>query len=422
MKHYQLRPFSDNLTRRRIITKLAAGGAAMASAVRSHAASPLAAQAATAPLKITLVRAYPVRLWTKTEQGKRPDFTSDFDPRRRRYFGPFAQLVGAIVVVIHTDQGITGYGLGGGGRVAAEIIHGHLRHLLLGTDPRNVELLWDQMYTSGQFYGRRGVFVMALSGIDNALWDIVGKHAGKPVHALIGGLAKKKVPAYFTSSDPEAGLRLGFRHFKIPVREGVDEGPAGMKRTVEMLTRARDRIGPTSSLMIDCLGRWETVDYAIEMARRLEQVRLRWIEEPLLPDDVMGYAQLVREVDSTRIALGEHEYTRFGFADLLRHKAVEILQPDITWSGGLTSLRRIATMAAEHSLPIIPHRGGSLYGLSLVFATPHCPLAESFGTGDNGTELMEAMSGRYRDGYYYPSEKPGFGTAVTEEMVKKHAV
>ena len=195
-----------------------------------------------------------------------------------------------------------------------------------------------------------------------------------------------------------------------------------MKRTVEMLTRARGAVGPESSLMIDCLGRWDNVDYAVEMARRLEGVRLRWIEEPLLPDDVMGYARLVREVSSTRIASGEHEYTRFGFAELLRHKAVEILQPDITWSGGLTSLRRIAAMAAEHSLPIIPHRGGSLFGLSLVFATAHCPLAESFGTGDNGTELMDAMSGRFRGGYYYPSEKPGFGTAVTEEMVKKHAL
>ena len=402
-----------------MLSSVSAAGAAFRIGSRPSAA---AAQAAATPPKITSVRVYPVRLWTRTEQGKLPDFSSDHDPRRRRYFGPFAQLVGAVMVVIRTDQGITGYGLGGGGRVAAEIIDGHLQHLLLGTNPLNVELLWDQMYTSGQFYGRRGVFVMALSGIDNALWDIVGKHAGKPVHSLIGGLTKEKVPAYFTSADPEAGLRLGFRHFKMPVREGVDQGPAGMKRTVEMLTRARGTIGPESSLMIDCLGRWENVDYAVEMARRLEDVRLRWIEEPLLPDDVMGYARLVREVSSTRIASGEHEYTRFGFAELLRHKAVEILQPDITWSGGLTSLRRIAAMAAEHSLPMIPHRGGSLYGLSLVFATPHCPLAESFGTGDNGTELMDAMSGRFRDGYYYPSEKPGFGTAVTEEMVKKHAL
>ena len=354
--------------------------------------------------------------------GKRPNFTSDSDPQRRRYFGPFAQLVSAIVVVIHTDQGITGYGLGGGGRAAVGIIHGHLRHLLLGTNPLNTELLWDQMYTSGQFYGRKGVFVMALSGVDNALWDIVGKHAGKPVHAILGGPTKKKIPAYFTNAEPETGLNLGFRHFKVPVREGVDDGPEGMRRTVKMLTRVRTIIGPDSSLMIDCLGRWESVGYTLDMARRLENVRLRWIEEPLLPDDLAGYAKLIHEIAGTLVASGEHEHTRFGFAELLRHRAVQILQPDITWSGGLTSLRRVAVMAAEHSLPIIPHRGGSLFGLSLIFSISHCPLAESFGTGDSGTELMESMSGRFRDGYYYPSETPGFGTSITEKMVKEHTL
>ena len=168
------------LTRRQMISGVSAAAAASWVGSRPSAA---VAQAAATPLKIISVRAYPVRLWTKTEQGKRPDFSSDRDPRRRRYYGPFAQLVGAVMVVIRTDQGITGYGLGGGGRVAAEIVDGHLKHLLLGTNPLYVELLWDQMYTSGQFYGRRGVFVMALSGIDNALWDIVGSMPENPFTA-----------------------------------------------------------------------------------------------------------------------------------------------------------------------------------------------------------------------------------------------
>ena len=406
MKHYQLRPFSDNLTRRRIITKLAAGGAAMASAVRSHAASPLAAQAATAPLKITSVRAYPVRLWTKTEQGKRPDFTSDFDPRRRRYFGPFAQLVGAIVVVIHTDQGITGYGLGGGGRVAAEIIHGHLRHLLLGTDPRNVELLWDQMYTSGQFYGRRGVFVMALSGIDNALWDIVGKHAGKPVHALIGGLAKKRVPAYFTSSDPEAGLRLGFRHFKIPVREGVDEGPAGMKRTVEMLTRARDRIAPTipDDRLPRALGDRRLrhrngpaprtgsppVDRGSRYCRTMLWATPNWSGRSTVPVSLLGNM-------STRGSVSPTCYVTKRSNPAARHHLVG--RVDVA-AKDCDDGRR--ALLADHSAP----RGQPLR-VEPGLRDSSLPAGGKFRHGDNGTELMEAMSGRYRDGYYYPSEKPG---------------
>ena len=397
------------------------GGYAGLAAMHGSLTPVAAAEPQVGKLKITSVHAYPVQLWTTTTQGSKPEFTSDFDPRRRHYRGPFAQLVSAIIVVIKTGQGITGFGLGAGGRVAAEIIHGHLRHLLMGTNALNVELLWDQMYTSSNAYGRRGVFVMALSGVDKALCDIIGKHAGKPIHTLLGGTTKEKAPAYFTSGNPASGLDHGFQHFKMPIRDGLDQGREGMRRIVRMLTEARQAIGPDHSLMIDCSSRWDDVDYTLEMARRLEEVRLYFIEEPLTPDNVVGYAKLVREVRSTLIASGEHEYTRFGFADLLRHNAVEILQPDISWSGGLTSLRRIAAMAAEHSLPIIPHRGGSLFGLSLVLSTPNCPLAESFGTADNGTELMEAMTARFENGFYYPPEKPGFGTEISEKMVQKHS-
>ena len=406
-------------TRRALLRGL--GGYAGLAAMHGGLTPAAAAEPQAGKLKIASVHAYPVRLWKRTTQGSKPEFTSDFDPRRRHYRGPFAQT-GQCHRRCHQDRpGITGFGLGAGGPVAAEIIHGHLRHLLLGTNPLNVELLWDQMYTSSNAYGRRGVFAMALSGVDNALWDIIGKHAGQPVYRLLGGTTKEKAPAYFTSGNPASGLDLGFQHFKMPIRDGLDQGREGMKRIVRMLTEARQAIGPDHSLMIDCSSRWDDVNYTLEMARRLEEVRLYFIEEPLSPDNVMGYAKLVREVRSTLIASGEHEYTRFGFADLLRHDAVEILQPDISWSGGLTSLRRIAAMAAERSLPIIPHRGGSLFGLSLVLATPNCPLAESFGTADDGTELMEAMTARFENGYYYPPEKPGFGTEITEKMVQEHS-
>ncbi len=174
--------------------------------------------------------------------------------------------------------------------------------------------------------------------------------------------------------------------------------------------------------MIDCGSRWDDVDYTIEIARRLEDVGLYWIEEPLSPDNLAGYARLVREIKSTKIASGEHEYTRFGFRELIRHNAVEVLQPDVSWCGGVTSLRRIAAMAAEHDLEFIPHRGGSLYGLPLSLSSSQCRWAESFGTGDDGTDLMQAMTAPFDAGYYYPSEKPGFGTAITEDLVKKHAI
>ncbi len=375
-------------------------------------------------LKITSVDVYPVKLWERSSQGKLPQFSSDFDPQRWRYKGPFAQLASSIIVIIKTNQGITGFGLGAGGTVACEIIQGHLRHLLVGTNPLNIEMLWDQLYTAGDFYGRRGVFVMALSGVDNALWDILGKHTGQPVYRLLGGTTKDRIPVYNTGV-PEAvhvGLDLGIQHFKVVVWDGLAEGEAGKRRTVDSLTQVRELIGMDKSMMIECVAGWDDVEFTLDMARRLESHNLYWIEEPLSPDNLLGYERLVKEIDSTRIAHGEHEYTRFGFAELIRHKAVDVLQPDVSWCGGVTSLRRIAALAATHGLEFTPHRGGSLFGLPLCLSSMECNWAESFGTTDEGTDLMNAMSSEFKDGYYLPSEKPGFGTALTEKLVKDHVL
>jgi len=410
------------LNRRRFLNSLAAVGAA-ASFTRTLPTFA-AHHSGDSKLKITSVDTYPVKLWDRPAIGATPNFDSDFDPARWRYTGPFAQLTSAIVVVIKTNHGITGYGLGAGGAVAREIIQGHLRNLLIGTHPLNIEMLWDQMYTSSSFYGRRGVFVMALSGVDNALWDIMGKHADQPVYRLLGGLTKERVPVYQTGGAEtiQSGLDLGIRQFKIVIRDGLFEGEAGKQRSVDLIKAAREQVGPDVSIMIECIGRWNDVEYTIDMARRLEPYNLYWIEEPLLPDNILGYERLVKEIGSTRIASGEHEYTRFGFAELIRHNAVDVLQPDVSWCGGVTSLRKIDAMAAAHGLEFTPHRGGSLFGLPLCLSSNQCKWAESFGTTDNGTELMDAMSATFENGHYLPSDKPGFGTEITEKLVKDHAL
>ncbi len=369
---------------------------------------------------VVSVKAYPVFLGA-AYAARIPKFTSDFDPARRRWRGPFAQLAGAIIVEIKTDQGLTGYGMGGGGGAAAYIIEHHLQHLLLGANALNVELLADQMYAATAFYGRKGVPVMAISGIDLALWDIAGKHAGRPVHQLLGGVTKEKVPAYYTGFAVEKALALGFRAFKIPIREGVEEGREGMQRIVQQLTEVRKLIGPDAELMIDCSSLWD-VAYTLEMYDRLAELRLNWIEEPLSPDDVVGYERLCRLVRGPRIASGEHEYTYVGFDDLIRHNAVQLLQPDLTWSGGLTEARRIAALAGANSLPIVPHRGGSAFGLSFIVATPNCPLAESFGILEaENNELLAALTPRFEKGFYYPTNAPGFGVALSEGLLKKYA-
>ena len=376
--------------------------------------------AAQPPVKITGIRVTPVRLAKRFTKQQAPKWISDYDPRRWRYNGPFAQLNGAIAVEIETSAGITGYGLGGGGGAAKYVIDHHLADLLIGANALNVELLWDQMYSSTLLYGRRGLVIMALSGIDLALWDIAGKAAGKPVHQLLGGAVKEKVPSYYTNADFETGKRLGAKAFKIPVKYGPREGRDGMRKLEQELAAARKGIGDDAELMIDCICTWD-VPHTLEMAKRLEPLRLSFIEEPISPDDIDGYELLCREVKSTRIACGEHVYTRFEYQQYLKQNATHILQPDLTWCGGLTEGRRIAAMASARNLPVIPHRGGSAFAMSLIVSSPNCPLAESFGIEEDDNELMIAMRPRFEKGYFYPPEGPGFGMSLTAGLIRKHA-
>jgi L-rhamnonate dehydratase len=340
-----------------------------------------------------------------------PKFNSDDDPARSRWFGPFAQIPSGILVELRTTSGLTGFGLGGGGGAAAYIIDHHLRDLLVGVKAANIETIWSQLYGSTSFYGRRGLPVMAISGIDLALWDIAGKAAGKPVCELLGG-QRRKIPGYYTGTNLNWAVGRGFRAFKLPVSSiPPEEGEPGLKRLEQMVADARRTIGPASDLMLDCLGRWN-VPFTLLADRRLSRYNIRWFEEPLMPDELDGYAALCREVRHTRIASGEHEYTRYGFAELIERKAVQVVQPDISWSGGLTELRRIARMALDRSLVVAPHRGGSLYGLHFIAATPGCNLAESFGIGETSTGTMKAMTPDFADGFFTLPDKPGFGVEI----------
>ena len=312
--------------------------------------------------------------------------------------------------------------MGAGGSAAAEIIHGHLRHLLIDADPLNVEQLWDQMYSSALFYGRRGVFAMALSAVDNALWDIAGKHASQPVHRLLGGQSRDRLAIYQTGGDIRQGMAQGIRHFKRSIQVGPETPRAQLDRTIDSVLAARDTVGPDGNLMTDCVSRTGTVDWAVEFAERQRPANLYFMEELLSPDNVFGYADLVRRIGGggpgwTRVACGEHEYTHHGFDVLVRLQSAEVLQPDVTWCGGVTAGRRIARLVEQAGLEIIPHRGGSLWGLPLALTAPSCTMAESFAAG---SELLEAMTPRAEDGDYLAPDGPGFGTTLTEEMVLEH--
>jgi L-rhamnonate dehydratase len=329
-------------------------------------------------------------------------------------------LTGAILVQIRTKEGITGYGMGGGGAAACHIIDTHLKRMLIGADATNIELLWDQLFASTSFYGRRGVVVQAMSGIDLALWDIAGKRAGLPVYRLLGSQYRDRVPGYYTGNDVEHGLKLGFRAVKLANFKDSRAGSDGMGANVQHILEGRQRIGKDSLLMLDALCAWD-VPYTIELAERVAEARLYFLEEPILPDDVDGYTRLCKEVRSTRIASGEHEATIYGFRELLRNHAAHILQPDLTWSGGLTDARRVAAAAEAAGVPLIPHRGGSIYGMTLLLTTRTASLAESFGTGDSGNEIMELLTPKLVDGHYLAPTGPGFGVEFSDRVLRAYA-
>ena len=374
-------------------------------------------------IRVRAVDAYPVYINQRSEGLLyAPSFSSDADPRRWRYDGPFAQLPSAIIAVIKTDQGIVGFGMGAGGSAAVEIIHSHLRHLLIDVDPLNVEQLWDQMYSSALFYGRRGLFTMALSAVDNALWDIAGKHADQPVHQLLGGPPRDRIAIYQSGGNIPQAQAAGIRHFKLFPRVGPETPANVMSRTVDQILAARETMGPEGNLMIDCVSRTGTVDWAVGFADRVRPAHLYFMEELLSPDDVFGYAELVRRIGGggpgwTRVACGEHEYTQHGFDVLIRLRSAEVLQPDLTWCGGITAGRRIARLVEAAGLELVPHRGGSLWGLPLALTSPSCTMAESFPAG---SALLDAMKPQADKGDFLAPKGPGFGTALTEEMVVEH--
>ena len=351
------------LARRQFLRKAGSYFALAGSTLASPA--PMRALAQTTNLRVRSVEAYPIYINERSEGLlESPTFADENDPGRWRFGGPFEQLPSAIITIIKTNEGITGFGMGAGGSAAVEIIDGHLKHFLLDTNPLNVEQLWDQMYTSSVFYGRRGVFAMALSSVDNALWDIAGKYVEKPVHELLGGAERDRIEIYQTNGDFLEAQRSGVKNFKRTTYGGPRTPQNVVDQFIDSVLEARDQLGPDVRIMTDCVSRDGTVEWAIPFCERLREANLYFMEELLSPDDVFGYAELVSRIGGkgdgwTRIACGEHEYTEHGFNVLVGLGSAEILQPDITWCGGTTAGRRISALVEGAGLELIPHRGAS---------------------------------------------------------------
>jgi len=345
--------------------------------------------------------------------------TSGFPARR----GPFAAQAGALMVEITTDQGLTGYGLGGGGLASALIIHRHLEQFLIGRDPLEASKIWDELYAITSIYGRRGLPIMAISGIDLALWDIAGKAAGKPVYRLVSGKPRLRFPAYATAGNFELAVEQGFRAVKLAIPHGLPEGKKGFDENLGLVMEARRQIGPEVELMIDVYLKWD-VDYTLRFARAARDAHLKWIEEPIPVDDYEGMARLCREVKDTLIVSGEHEFTRYGFRELLRYKAAQILQPDISWAGGFSECLKIGELGAREGIPTYPHQGGTPWGLHLIAALPLPAWGETWGPTGRATEneLFARLRPAVTKGEFLLDDKPGFGVDLDRALLERYTV
>ncbi len=323
-----------------------------------------------------------------------------------------------IVVRVDTDAGVTGYGYGGGGVVGVAVVNGHLRDLLIGREIESVadiQATYDMLYLESLPYGRKGLGIMALSGIDLALYDLLGKARDVPVCALLSDAPKRRIRAYATGEDAKLYHSIGYTANKFGHRwTGSDDDYDTAVRSAE---RARSIFGDEATIMVDVYMSWDA-DVTLEMAKRLADYNLYWFEDILTPDDLEGQAALIDDVKPTLIAGGEHEFTRHGFDAIAKAGAMDLWQPDITWCGGITEGMRIVEIAERHGIPVAPHRGGEVWGLHLISGSACADLAEFHSDHIRSErDILWINEPAPIDGYISPSDAPGFGVTLNETLL-----
>jgi L-alanine-DL-glutamate epimerase-like enolase superfamily enzyme len=359
-----------------------------------------------------------------------------------------------LLVEIITDEGITGVGESasfGGPLISTKtIVEKELKPYLIGEDPLNIERLWEKMFRRSFFHGRRGIILSAMSGIDVALWDIMGKKANLSLYKLLGGY-RDKVRAYASigyyqvskdldklASEALACVKRGFTAVKIKIGRntfgavGASE-PSVFDRSdlcvgdedVERVAAVRKAIGNDVDLLVDANCAWKPYT-AIKMARRLEEYNIYWLEEPVVPDDIDGSAIVAAAID-TPIAGYETEYTRYGYRELVSRRAVDIVQPDVIWVGGITEARKIAALASCYNMQCVPESFASAVAifanLHFIASIPNGELLELDQTPNPLREELVTKPLKIDDkGYVRLPEGPGLGLELNRETVEKYQV
>jgi L-rhamnonate dehydratase len=343
---------------------------------------------------------------------------------------------GWLIVEVFTDDGHVGLGNAAlAPPITKQVIDLYLKPLLIGQDPWDIERLWQHMYRKTMAFGRKGIGMVAISAVDIALWDLLGKSAKQPVYRLLGGRTKTRIPVYASrlysvelgelATEAKRYKAEGYQAMKLRFGWGPTDGAAGMQRNVALVRTVREAVGDGIDVMADAYMGW-TLDYAKRMLPLLEPFHLRWLEEPVIPDDIHGYAEL-KSCGHIPIAGGEHEFTLYGFRELLEAHAVDYIQFDTNRVGGITQARKIAALAEAHSVPVIPH-AGQMHNYHVVMASMNSPMAEYFPVVDVevGNELFWYIfqgEPRAENGCVDLSDStPGLGLTVNESGLDQFEV
>ncbi len=359
------------------------------------AALPIAAALAEAPaLKITSVEIWELRGHRDSVRGIDQQYQVNpldiYEELRHPPYRDAAPVtaksnITALYLKIGTDAGLEGL-YGPIDKEVAIVVDEQLRPFLMGKDGLAQEKLWDQMYRSNR-HARRGYLLMAISAVDNTLWDLRGRFFKTPVYRLLGGPSRKTIEAYasclgYSLELDKAQARAaqiksdGYRYQKWFLAYGPGDGPEGMRKNVDLVRVLRETVGDDVELMFDVYSGWD-LSYTLEWAKQVERYRPRWIEEATQAEKIGSFAQ-IRKGTSIPIASGEHIQGRWEVYDYLKEGALNVVQCDPEWCGGTSELTKICTVASIFDVPVIPH-GHSLHAALHVIASQSpavCPLAE----------------------------------------------
>ncbi len=332
-----------------------------------------------------------------------------------------------LFVHIKTDAGVEGLGIGQAAPGAREVIETVFKDVLIGQDPFYIEQLWNDMFWHIRGYGRKGIAFCALSAVDIGLWDLKAKAFGVPLYKLLGPYTDT-VPIYgsggwtnFTEKELIAEMvgyvEQGIKQVKMKV--GKDFGKAE-REDIQRLAAVRKAVGDDVIIYIDANNGYYPKQ-AIYMAKTFEQYQVSWFEEPVVPDDIQGLAE-VRQATSIPVATGEHEYTKYGFRELIARGGTDIVQPDVGRVGGITEWMKVAHMAHAFDLPVAPH-AVQLVHLHVACATPNLKVVEYMNVGLEGDRVWYTEFPQQKDGMWSPfPDKPGLGLELNPDAVKKWAV